>query len=175
MNEYKEKDCVTFNDKRTKDQFGGLSNFASGFPLKVGDLTFKTPQHLLEVCKFPDHPDVQDTIVKQVNQIFITGITKDNLEKVRADWDDVKDSVMEWILTLKYTQHEAFKTVLEKTGSKTIVNRSGVDKYWGAAQLTNGKGVLVGTNKLGELLTKIRDEKPTEVKSIGVKLFGKVV
>ena len=42
--------------KRSKDQYGKLSNMTGGFSLTVNGLTFQSPEGLYQALKFPSNP-----------------------------------------------------------------------------------------------------------------------
>ena len=70
---------------------------------------------------------------------------------IRADWDEIKLSVMEDLTRQKYAQ-EPFRSKLLATGELTIQegNRWG-DTFWGICE-------GVGKNHLGKIIMKIRSE-----------------
>jgi len=78
--------------------------------------------------------------------------------KMRMDWEDVKISVMEQCLRLKFANPELKKKLLD-TGEEYLVegNYWG-DVFWGVC---NGKG----ENHLGILLMKLREEYKNSAQS----------
>ncbi len=48
---YNRDDCVVFC--KTNEKFGGLSNMAPGFPLRINDVDFRTSEALYQACRFP--------------------------------------------------------------------------------------------------------------------------
>ncbi|NIP88224.1 MAG: NADAR family protein, partial [Gammaproteobacteria bacterium] len=52
--------------------------------------------------------------------------------KIRADWSEVKDAVMERALRAKFTQHDSLRDLLVGSGDEMIEEDSGKDYYWGA-------------------------------------------
>lgn len=69
----------------------------------------------------------------------------------REDWDDIKVKVMENILKLKFDQNPDIRRNLLNTGLRPIIEHIKDDDFWG----DNGDGT--GQNKLGKILTKIRN------------------
>ena len=61
IRKYHKSDCVVF--KSTKKKFGGLSNMAPGFPLKIGDRWIKNSEALYQSFRFTDNPDIQKVIL----------------------------------------------------------------------------------------------------------------
>ena len=43
---------------KTNERFGGLSNMAPGFPLRVNGVRIRTSEALYQACRFPHLPDV---------------------------------------------------------------------------------------------------------------------
>jgi len=70
------------------------------------------------------------------------------------DWDNIKFSVMEEILRIKF-ESEPFKRLLQNTGNVEIQEgNTWNDLFWGV-DLETGKG----KNNLGKIIMKIRNEK----------------
>ena len=60
---YERQDSVVFC--KTNEEFGGLSNMAPGFPLRVNGIDILTSEALYQACRFPHLPDVQRLIITQ--------------------------------------------------------------------------------------------------------------
>lgn len=77
---------------------------------------------------------------------------------LRLDWEEVKQQVMYEVCYAKFTQDEDLKNKLLATGDKELVegNLHG-DRIWGMTYYTPNKQ-WVGTNKLGIILMKIRED-----------------
>lgn len=71
---------------------------------------------------------------------------------IRPDWDEVRVDVMQKALMAKFSQSKRLKTMLLETQDKIIMEDSPRDSFWGIGK--DGKG----TNMLGHLLMKVRDE-----------------
>ena len=50
---------------KTKEDFGGLSNMASGYPLQINGVRILTTEALYQACRFPHLPEVQREIIGQ--------------------------------------------------------------------------------------------------------------
>lgn len=74
--------------------------------------------------------------------------------KLRADWEEIKEEVMETALREKFRQ-KRFAALLLATGDKEIAEDSPHDFEWGARDPSGGWS---GENKLGRLLMKVREE-----------------
>ena len=74
--------------------------------------------------------------------------------KLRPDWEDVKDGIMEEIVRAKFSQNGNLKKKLLATGDATLVEgNTWNDRYWGVDTKTGE-----GQNHLGKILMKIRSE-----------------
>lgn len=74
--------------------------------------------------------------------------------KLRSDWDNIKEDVMEKALRIKFKKGTSFYNKLKATGNSLIVEwNNWNDQYWGMTLDKKGK------NRLGEILMKIRDEE----------------
>ena len=80
-----------------------------------------------------------------------------------AVWDQKVDDVMENALRLKFAQNEKAKQFLLNTGDAVIVYCNEDQTYWGnglkaADEASINPSMWKGSNKLGQLLMKIRKE-----------------
>ena len=150
-------DIVSF--LKTNEEFGGLSNMSGAFPMSVNGVRVLTSEHLYQTLKFRDHPEVQKLILSKPSPIDCKMVAKSkvNREKIREDWEEVQLEVMEFCLKLKLLSHWIkFGNLLRVTEGKEIVEISSKrDTYWGKVRSEEG---LVGENRLGKLLMKLRDE-----------------
>lgn len=147
-------DCAVF--LKTKERFGGLSNMAGGFPIRLLGLRIPTTEHLYQACRFPHMPDLQRRILAEASPMTAKMRGKPFRPESRPDWDDrARVPVMRWVLRLKLAQHwREFGALLESTGSMDIVEHSRRDRFWGAVE--EAPGVLRGENVLGRLLMELR-------------------
>lgn len=153
---YRREQSVVFF--RTKEAFGGLSNMASGYPLRVGGADVHSSEALYQACRFSHLPDVQAEILRQSNAMNAKAVSKDWREQTRPDWVRIRVSVMRWCLRVKALQHEdTFLGLLMSTGTKPIVELSRRDDFWGALEVATG--VLTGRNVLGRLLMEVRRDR----------------
>ena len=145
---------------KTKEQFGGLSNMAPGFPLEVNGIRIRTSEALYQACRFPHRPDVQHQIICERSPMTAKMQTKPLRGQSRPDWNSVRVKIMRWCLRVKLAQnwHE-FSQLLLSTGYQPIVERSRKDDFWGAKATEDG--TLVGKNILGRLLMELREELKT--------------
>ena len=80
--------------KKTKEAFGGLSNMAAGFPLKINGVSILTSEALYQACRFPHLPDVQQLIIKEKSPMTAKMVGKPYKSQSREDFEDVKINIM---------------------------------------------------------------------------------
>ncbi len=142
--------------RRTREAFGGLSNMAGGFPLRVNGEDIRTSEALYQACRFPHLPDVQRDILDQRSPMTAKRVSEAHRADSRPDWMRVRVPVMRWCLRVKRVQNrEAFGALLDSTGDRPIVEESWRDAFWGAKP--EGGDRLVGRNILGRLLMELRE------------------
>ena len=161
LREYLRSESVVVH--RTKESFGGLSNMAAGFPLRVNGSRIPTSEALYQACRFPDLPDVQREIIAQQSPMTAKMKGKPHRKETRGDWDKVRHNVMRWCLRVKLAQHyKEFGRLLLATKEKPIVEQSRKDRYWGAILMHDGE-TLVGENVLGRLLMELRETLKNDI------------
>jgi ribA/ribD-fused uncharacterized protein len=150
--------CVVFY--KVNDEWGGLSNMSNEFPLVVGGVRVGSSEALYQAMRFPHRPDWQKEILDAPHAMQAKMKSKKEgrrKEGSRPDWGAVQEDVMRWVLRVKLACHpKAFGRLLKATKDRPIVERSRKDRYWGA--VLEDDGVLRGENRLGRLLTELRDE-----------------
>ena len=133
------------------NSFEGKYAFLSNFyehPISEGSLTFPTNEHYFQAMKTLD---LTERIA--IARAATPGQSKrmGRSVKLRSDWEDIKLSVMETALRLKFADPE-LAAMLKATGNEELVEGNWWnDTFWGVC---NG----VGENNLGKLLMKIRAE-----------------
>ena len=142
---------------KTNERFGGLSNMAPGFPLRVNGVRIRTSEALYQACRFPHLPDVQRKIIDERSPMTAKMRSKPFRKDSRPDWDAVRVKIMRWCLRVKLAQNwREFGRLLLATGDRPIVEQSRKDDFWGAKVAENGS--LVGMNVLGRLLMELRQQ-----------------
>ncbi len=142
---------------KTNERFGGLSNMAPGFPLRINGIRIRTSEALYQACRFPHMPDVQRLIIEQNSPMTAKMRSKPYRKQSRPDWDAVRVKVMRWCLRVKLAQNwREFGRLLLATGERPIVEQSKKDDFWGAKIAEDGS--LVGMNVLGRLLMELREQ-----------------
>lgn len=137
----------------TIDSFRGKYYFLSNFfPAEVtySGLTYQNNEAAFQA---------QKTYSKEERIEFTTLEPRDAKRRgrrvrLRRDWEQVKDRIMEEIVRAKFSQNEELKEQLLATGDAQLVegNRWN-DRYWGV-DIRSG----VGENHLGKILMKVRSE-----------------
>lgn len=177
MLKHHKSNSVTFT--KTNESFGGFSNMCSGFPITNGVVEFPTSEHLYQICKFGDHPQIQRELLNEKNPMVMKNKTKKYKGSVRKDWEDIKVEVMKWVLKGKFVSNFIkFGNLLVETGGKPIFEVSQRDGFWGTKEVN---GVFEGENRLGIELMGLRSMiwtnspslKEWEVEgTLKLKIFG---
>lgn len=141
----------------TRGAFGCFSNFSRD-PIMYKGKFWKTSEHAFQAQKFADTK--YEEAVRCCNMPGdAADMGRDRSLPLRADWEQVKDSVMEEILYAKFSQNEQLKGVLLSTGDAELVEHTVNDSYWGDGGNGSGK------NMLGKLLMKTRERLSNEKSS----------
>lgn len=153
VREYNVNESVLF--RKTKEEYGGLSNMAAGFSLNVNDVIIPTAEHLYQACRFPNYPDIQWDIINEKSPMKAKWIGRAKIGFTRPDWEYIKFKVMRWSIEVKLSQNwKSFSDLLLSTGNKHIVELTPKDKVWGAVRTGD---VCIGVNALGRLLMEVRE------------------
>ncbi len=153
---YLHDECAVF--RRTKEEFGGLSNMAAGFPIRIFQTDIRTSEALYQALRFPDRPDIQTAIIEQKSPMTAKMVSRRELKFSRTDWAEKRVAIMRWCLRVKLVQNfQKFSRLLERTGDLPIVEHSRRDAFWGA-KWEDETGYFVGENVLGRLLMELRQE-----------------
>lgn len=152
---YHAEEIISF--RKTGEEFGGLSNMAPGFPIRVAGVSLRTSEALYQACRFPHMPEVQRLIVSEISPMTAKMRSKPYRKDSREHWDDIRVPVMKWCLRVKLAQNwHTFGDLLLRTGDKPIVEDSRKDDFWGA--IKDSDGVFHGRNVLGRLLMELREK-----------------
>lgn len=134
--------------RKFEGQYEFLSNF---YPCKINyaGFEFQSSEALFMAHKSGNSKDFE-----VFSKIEKANKAKEQGRKVvlRDDWDDIKIDIMTNVVRLKFTQNIDLRTKLLATGDAHLVEGNWwKDTFWG---MCNG----VGTNHLGKILMKVRDE-----------------
>lgn len=125
----------------------------SAHKVKIFGYEFQTAEAAFQYAKFKDSaPDLARQILEAPSPWQVFQIAKANRDKTPPDWKQSKLAIMEQIIRTKVDQNSDVKQRLMDSGTKTIMENSPWDSFWGAGP--DGKG----ENNLGKIYMKIRKE-----------------
>lgn len=140
-------DEINFYSK--SKEHGWLSNFYKS-PIVTGGHVYPTNEHFYQSQKAADEAHAR--WIREAPTAFAAKragrILRAEKGEFRADWDEVKVSVMLKGLRLKFTQNPELRMQLLATGDALLHEDSDSDMFWGKK----------GEDMLGKLLVKVRDE-----------------
>lgn len=150
--------CVAIH--KVKEPWGILGNFART-PLVIEGVAFKSSEHLFQLMKFQDEEAVR--AVYQANNPKMTAKKWEKTHR-RSDWGEMIVDAMKFCLMQKYAQSPDFRSELERSAGKYIVeDQTSFPKKtpdtWGVKQQGD---TFVGPNLLGRLLMQLRDNGALE-------------
>jgi len=133
----------------TRERYGCFSNFsAHGFELD--GLYWSTSEHYFQAQKFPLTLDAEQIrLVKTPKEAAKMG--RERTRPLRADWQQVKDDIMQKAVLRKFETHADIREILLSTKDAEIVENSPIDYYWGCGANGSGK------NRLGIILMEVRE------------------
>eukprot|EP01006_Ploeotia_vitrea_P001164 TRINITY_DN104322_c0_g1_i1.p1 TRINITY_DN104322_c0_g1~~TRINITY_DN104322_c0_g1_i1.p1 ORF type:complete len:571 (-),score=9.02 TRINITY_DN104322_c0_g1_i1:66-1565(-) len=142
--EHENENIVVFHNEGDVP-FGCFSMYAP-FSVFVESREYPTCEHYYQASKFTGTP-YEDKIRSMTSPEAAIAVAHERADRMRPDWDEVKDNVLERALYAKFTQHQCLKEVLLHTGNAKIVQKEpqGDDK---AEDLV--------LNRLGRALEKVR-------------------
>lgn len=124
---------------------------ASEHPVELDDRRWPTVEHYYQAQKFIEF-DLQELIRRAATARRAVGLGRNPCLPLRADWHDVRESVMYRALRAKFTQYPHLGEQLILTGNAQLINDSQDDAQWGAGPDRSGR------NRLGVLLMRLRAE-----------------
>lgn len=147
-----------------EQEFYVLSNFSS-FRLTWHGFDFDTSEHAYHWTKFYDPPFDRNTKLPSIRAQVLDArsahdalkIAQEHKDHVRADWDDIRVTVMYNIVSAKAQQHEYVRRKLLETGDRELVEDSWRDSFWGWGPDRDG------LNMLGVLWMRVRAELRQEL------------
>jgi len=119
--------------------------------IMIDNKCYPTAEHYFQARKFDNHPHIQQQIILASSGKDAFNIAKNNGHLIPNNWHSIKEDIMKHALTCKFQQYQYLKQLLKDTGNSKIVEHTKNDKEWG----DGGDGT--GSNKLGNLLMKLRD------------------
>jgi len=132
------------------DEYGEFSNFAN-YPIVIDGERWKSSEHYFQAMKF--NSQKYRNIVKQsTTPMEAAKKGRNRKEKIKRNWEKIKDNVMYDAVYAKFTQHESLKALLISTKDAKLIEDSPTDAYWGNG--ANNKGL----NRLGTILMSVRSK-----------------
>lgn len=159
--EYPVEDCIPI--RKTTEAWGILGNFAHT-PLVVNGMIFDNSEQLFQMMKFTDMDALSALYKSKGLTLKRIAQNRENNGLRRPDWGRIIVDCMKFCLLTKYEQSESFRSTLEDTKGKIIVEdqtkfpRKTADT-WGVKQVDDK---FIGSNLLGRLLMELRDNQRLE-------------
>jgi ribA/ribD-fused uncharacterized protein len=136
-----------FSQSETHREF---SNFAP-FPIDLDGRRWTTTEHYYQAQKFTER-ELQTKIRKAEKPVIAKNLADTHRDRIRPDWDAVKDDVMYRAVRRKFELHPTLQQLLLATGDEPIVEAAPNDYYWGEGPDGTGQ------NKLGKIIERVRAE-----------------
>ena len=141
---------------RFTEEYHFLSNF---YPSTIWEngINYPTNEHFFQASKTND----------RIEKVLVAGASSPARAKkygrtmvtLRPDWELVKDQVMYTGLKLKFKDEELKQKLLATEDAYLEEGNSWDDNYWGVCNCEKCQAAgIVGLNKLGILLMKLRTE-----------------
>ncbi len=133
-------------------EFYPFDNFSS-FQVDYDGYLWPTSEHAFQAVGFKDIAnDIFELIKKAKSAHDAQKIAYENKNKLTADWNNRKVSVMKDILRHKIDQHPYVLKKLLQSGDREIIEDSWRDAEWGWGEDRQGK------NLLGNIWMELREE-----------------
>ena len=131
-------------------QYAEFSNFAAA-PFQLDGDLWPTVEHYFQAQKFED-AGYREQIRYAATPGKAKSLGRTRAIPIRADWNEVKESMMLKALRAKFSTHAERQDLLLSTGDELLIEKSARDYYWGCGHWGTGK------NRLGHLLAQVRAE-----------------
>lgn len=151
-----------------EQDFYVLSNFSS-FALQWKGQRFDTSEAVYHWEKFTHLPHIQKAILSAPSAHTAFKIAEAHAHVLRPNWGELKVDIMGQILRQKVYQHRYVLQKLLATGTRTLVEDSWRDGFWGWGADARGQ------NMLGRLWMEVRTELQragVTVDSLDAKVFA---
>jgi ribA/ribD-fused uncharacterized protein len=129
-----------------------LSNFYPSF-LIYEKLSYKTVEHAFQAAKSLD-PKIRLEISRALEPGYAKRLGR--ALKLRPDWEQVKDSIMQDLLMKKFSRDELKAKLLETGDVLLEEGNTWHDNYWGKCHCGKCDETLA-KNMLGQLLMVVRE------------------
>jgi ribA/ribD-fused uncharacterized protein len=141
---------MTINFFSKSDAYSEFSNFAL-YPIDVEGVPWPTVEHFYQAQKFTEAA-LQDKIRPAKKPVIAKKLAQKYRYKARADWDAIKDAVMDCAVRRKFALYSSLRELLLSTGDEEIAESAPNDYYWGVGADGSRQ------NRLGLLLMRTRSE-----------------
>lgn len=146
-------------EKQVIDSFRGeyesYSNFYI-FPMIWNGIEYRSVEHAFQSQK-PVDPEWQEKIRNAKKPGDAKRLGKSRKFKLREDWEEVKDGIMEALVAHKFKSSRVLAAELLSSGDALLIEgNTWHDQIWGMVRGRDGK--WVGQNRLGKILMKVRSE-----------------
>ena len=135
---------------RRSQPYGCFGNFWLS-EVKINGKIWPTTEHYYQAMKFYDE-SLQEKVRQAETPTMAAKIGRDPSNKMREDWEQVKDEFMRNAVWAKFIQHPDLQKELLGTTNALIVEDVGKDSYW--ARGINDQGI----NMLGIILMEVRNK-----------------
>ena len=138
-----------------------FTNFYPCDHLTIDGKTYPTTEHYFQAQKFAEFPDLVEKCreLATPRQCFEMVRSQRYAPYVRQDWHTgktpVKLHVMHTAVQAKFEQNPGLSALLLGTGSRTIIEHTANDNYWGDGGVPDWRPGMQG-NQLGQILMKVR-------------------
>ena len=154
-------DCVQI--RKVAEEWGVFCNFYAT-PIVVDGVTFKNAEQVFQLMKFKD-PEIIKRIDKICHEVKRTVKSYEKAYR-RPDWGSMILDALKFALMRKYEQCELFRTELERSRGRFIVEDQTTfpkaqPDCWGVKPAVDGVN-FSGPNVLGRLLMELRDRGQLE-------------
>jgi N-glycosidase YbiA len=130
--------------------YGCFSNF-SPHKIFLKGTWWPTSEHYFQAQKFAGTEHEEQVRLARTPQ-RAADMGRERNRPLRADWEQVKDSIMREAVLAKFRTHADIQEILLSTGDEEIVENAPGDYYWGVGADGSGK------NMLGQILMDVRSE-----------------
>ncbi len=153
--------AVAIRFYNSHEPFYEFSNFWPCQGLMIDGKRYSTTEHYFQAQKFAGYPDLVEKCRKlpTARQCFRMVRDRKYLQFVRRDWHrgqtPVKNYVMAKAVEVKFKQDRRLMELLLSTGSRTIIEHTAKDDYWGDGGVSDWRMGMPG-NHLGRILMSLR-------------------
>ncbi len=150
---------------KTGEKYGCCSNWYTGAPFTHSGKTMLTSEHGMMWGKAMLFNDIEtaERILKTNTAYDVKKLGREVKNFDKAVWEANCKQIVYDVCKDKFQQHPNLMSLLLETKGTTLVETSPVDSVWGIGLAADHKDAASretwkGTNYLGEVLTKLRDD-----------------